>query len=312
MSAPKTVKLSQASNCGFHFANLYQCCQRKFFIKFVIRPAAKYVSASLLYGVAVHEGCATFYKTKSMDKAKAKVIAELKKVKTLFEHFEEYQTALLRGPILVAHWVVSQGALDLKRYNIISVEGDFSQELPGMPGFVFTGRMDIVVQDKKTLKYYVIDHKTSSSSKDLTENGVKYGDQATGYIWLASKQLNVKIEGMIADILYWHKIAKSESNIDCFRGEVVTRSPRDIHAFLQGLKQVFSEISQKVAAYRKGMDEDMLFPRNTYYCMSYGKPCEFASICRDKLRKNMLPLGFEQDRRKLQLGGEIEDQITES
>ena len=308
----KTIALSQASNAGFHFANLYQCCQRKFFIKWVIRPAAKYISAPLVYGIAFHEAKATFYKTRSVAKAKAKAISQIKHYKTLFEHHRDYEMTLLRVPILIGAWIAKFGYTDLERYELIVVEGDFAQPLPGMPDFVFTGRIDAVVRDKATGLYFILETKTSSSSKDLTLSGVMSGDQVTSYLWLASKQLDVPIAGVIPDIAYWHKSATTEANIDCFRAAALTRDGHEINAFLQGLKQIFSEISQKVAAYRNGYDEDGLFPRNTYYCTSYGKMCEFATICRLQLRRNTMPMGFEIDRRKHELGGMVEDQITES
>jgi hypothetical protein len=270
------------------------------------------VSPALLYGISFHEGKATWYRTKSEAKAKQKIRTELKKVRTLFEHAEEFETAMFRGPVLLQHWINKFGYSDFEKYDIIAVEGDFEQELPSLPGFKFTGRIDLVVREKSSGKYFVIDTKTSSSSKEITENGVWYGDQATSYIWLASKKLDVKIEGMIADIAYWHKIAKGENNIDCFRGGLVERTGQDIHAFLSGLQQTFSEISQKVAAYKNGMDENVLFPRNTFYCMSYSKPCEFVSICRLKLSPNKMPMGFTKDKRELNLGGGIDDQIVDS
>jgi hypothetical protein len=287
-------------------------CQRKFFIKYVIRPAPKYISPALLYGTALHEGLATFYKTKSVAKAKAKALSEIKKVQSLYEHDADFRIALYRLPVLISHWAMAQGFPDLERYEILGVEEDFREELPGLPGFYFTGRMDLLVRDKTDGNVYVVDHKTSSSSKDITRDGLTYGDQATGYIWLAQKKLNVPIAGMIGDILYWHKNATSEANIDCFRPPVITRNGHEIRAFLLGLQQIFSEISQKVAAYRKGYDEDGLFPRNTFYCVSYGKLCEYATFCRTKMKPNAMPMGFEKDRRQHELGGQVEDQIGES
>ena len=310
---PKTIALSSASNAGFHFTNLYQCCQRKFFIKYVIRPVAHTLATSLIYGIAFHEGKAVFYKTKSETKAKRKVIAEVKKYETLFRSPEDFNKTLTQVPILLQHWIAAFGWSDFERYDLIDVEGDYVQELPRMPGFVFTGRIDAVVRDRKNNQHYILETKTSRSSEGLTMNGVWYGDQATAYIWLASKKLNLDVVGVIADVAYWHNAAKYESNIKCLRSpEPITRTKQDVYAFVLGLQQTFSEISQKISAYEYGHDEAGLFPRNTFYCMSYGKPCEFADICRLKLKPYKMPIGFCKDRRKHSLGGMIEDQIAES
>jgi hypothetical protein len=309
----KEVKFGGASAAGFHFVNLYQCCQRKFFMKWFVRPVEKFLSPALIFGSAFHEGKATFYQTKSLDKAKAKVRSELKKYRSLFEYQEQYDKAVLRCPVLLQRWAEIFGYADFDKYDLVEVEGNYNTEVPGTNGFIFTGRIDALVRDKADGQLYILETKTAGSSVNLTINGVFNGDQATSYIWLAGLKYGEKIAGVIADVAYWNTNAKYESNIEIVRSELITRSDDDIEMFVKGLALLFSEISQKAEAFNQGYDAASLFPRNTFYCMSYGKACEFINICRLNYKKDgYVPLGFTKDKRKLDLGGYIEDRICES
>ena len=62
--------------------------------------------------------------------------------------------------------------------------------------------------------------------------------------------------------------------------DIIYRSKRDLKEWMEGMNSTISEMSQKAEAYYNKYSEFGLFPRNTYWCSAYYRPCEFATICR--------------------------------
>ena len=298
----KTFEKQQyrASHAGFHFHNLYQCCQMKWFIKQVLRIDSKYTSPPLIHGSAFHNGKGAFYLSGSETKALRVCKAEIKDRQSEYENKDDYLLTLERCPVLLAYWIRKFGDKDLKRFNFIAVEEELSLTLPGTD-FIVTVRPDAVVIEKKPPKeLYIMETKTSSFSLGTTELGVYYGDQATIYTWAVEKAYNCKVSGIIPDIAYWNTKAKDTSNISCVRGNIVNRSERRIAQYLGSLVQLQNEIAQKIEAYKNGYDPYTLFSRNTYYCNAFFKACEFADICDNDLTcAKRLPPGLKRDRSKI-------------
>lgn len=286
-----------ASHAGFHYHNLYQCCQLKWFMKYVLRIEPNYTATPLLNGAAFHEGKATFYKTGSKAKAIRKVETELKGRKQEFYNDEQYLQTSERCPILLENWIEKFGWGDLKRYDFIAIEEELEVKIPGTD-YVFTIRPDAVVQEKTGDRDVLgMETKTSSFSIKTTDIAVYYGDQATAYLWAAQQHYKRKIFGIVPDIAYWNKQTSNQANITCTRGDIVRRDERRIYQFYSGLAQLINIMSQKVAAYESGADPYMLFQRNTHYCNAFFKPCEYAEICDNDLTKvKRLPPGYRRDR----------------
>jgi hypothetical protein len=304
-----------ASHAGFHYHNLYQCCQMKWFIRYILRINTKYTATPLINGHAFHEGKATFYMTGSKAKALRKVETEIKSRAHEFENLEDYHFTLERCPVLLNHWIDKLGYNDLKRFTIVDVEKELTTRLPGT-NFIATVRPDAIVKEKDgDGSMYGMETKTSSFSIKTTEMGVHYGDQATIYMWAARAHYKQPLYAILPDIAYWNKAAKDESNIKCVRGDLVQRSDRRIAQFTAGLIQLQQIIAQKVEAYRQGADPYMLFQRNTHYCNAFFKPCEFAEICDNDLTKvKRLPPGFKRERAliKPQPFDYVQDSISSS
>lgn len=317
---PKAKPISKSitqneSSSGFHFYNLHQCCQRKFYIKYVCRLTPSTVSPPLIQGGAFHEAKEVYYKTGSTKKAVDSAEKFIKSNHSLLSSDDDYDRILYRVPVLVMRWIDRFGEYDRHQYKFLTIEKEFKVQLPkvkGYPEIIVTVKPDAIVEDKGSHDIYIMETKTSGYSIDVTNDGVQYGDQATTYIYAARKCLGKEVYGVIPDIAYWNTKAKNEDNIQILRGDIVTRKDRDLEVWEKSVRQEFLEISQKVEAVKKGYDPDALFRRNTYYCMSYGKPCEFSEICRMNLTpKTKIPYGFVYYKKKeeLSLGNHTTDNI---
>lgn len=302
---PTANRKTSASQSGFHFINLFQCCPRKFFIRYALKIDTKYIPEALVFGSAFHSGKAVWYKTKSESKAKRDVEAHIKFFKRDFESPQAFALALDRCPVLLGHWIDQWGVTDFKRFKFLSVEKEYRMPLPGTSYF-FTARPDAIVEDRQTKEVVVLETKTSASSIQLATDGVYYGDQATAYAWAVRHALGKKPSWIQPDIAYWNKRVTGEKT-QCIRSTMVFRTDEDIDQFIKGTTQLTLEIAQKVEAVKKRThNPHVLFPRNTFYCNAYYRPCEFADVCRLDLSKR-LPPGFKKGKGSISILSEVDD-----
>jgi hypothetical protein len=294
---PKSKEIKperSGSSSGFHFYNLYQCCERKAFIRFgPPRLEPIFVATPLLAGSAFHAGKAQFYRSEKEKSAIELVKSEIKFRKSEFENREEYLSALDRTPSMLQSWIHEWGFSDLRSLNIVDVERAIKVPFPGRPGWYFTMRLDMLAEDKydNTL---IFETKTSSWSIKSTLINIQYGDQVTGYWWGVEKKYHKKVTAVVPDITFLSSNARDTTGVKNVRGDFVYREQRDIDYFSRSMSQKANEITQKMKAVYSGHDA-AIFSRNSYYCNAYNRPCEFAEICRDDLSaKTKVPSGFRR------------------
>lgn len=298
-----------ASAAGFHFLNLFQCCPRKFFIRFVLRLDPKYTATPLIFGSAFHEAKATFYQTKSLEEALAvgKSIIQSSK-KELYEP-SEIPSLQNRLELMFESWVDQYGKIDLKRFKFLCIEKEFVVPVANT-GLVMTMRPDTIVQEKQTGLIYIMETKTSSFSIRVTADAVLTGDQATSYLWGVHAATGWNIYGLQPDITYWSKNSASRSGIQNDRPSAVLRDQQACLRFELGVAQLIAEITAKVNAYKHSTDPWQLFPRNSHYCCAFSHPCEYSRICFDQLHETkQLPDGFKRIKSRRDILSNVFDSI---
>lgn len=284
------------SMSGFHYVNLFQLCPRKFYFRHVLRWRPKHTALALVQGSAFHEGKATWYTTKSKSKALAMAARVLDESEGEIASVAELDWVRKRIPILLGGWIDSWGKRDLQEFKVVAVEKELKVPV-GDTGFVFTMRPDTILKSKSTGLVHIMETKTSGFSKKITEDAVYYGDQATAYIWGVQKIMGLEVYGVQPDIAYWNSRATDVNNIDYPRTPMVMRSPFQLEMFEASMAQLFTEITQKVEALEKGYRPEVLFPRNSFYCVAYNKACEYAAWCGKPCdRKMRAPSEFTRER----------------
>ena len=313
--AKVTPQKRRESSLGFHYFNLYQCCPRKFFIKYFCRIVPRFISPPLVQGSAFHEGKAVFYTHKS----KSVAVREKAAIETALAIIEEskeqladesiYKDLVFRLPNFLHFWIMETGQFDLQNYKILYVEKQLEVPIAGTP-YKMTIRPDTILQDIQHGQIYIMETKTSGFSIRVTQQAVELGDQATSYIFGARKVLGLDIYGCVPDVSYWNKNTNDVKNIKNERGAIITRDEYACSAFERGVAQILTEINQKANAYRKGYDPWVLFPRNSYYCTSFATPCEYAGICYSDCQKmKKIPTEFRRDTAVRKITGLVEDSI---
>jgi hypothetical protein len=276
--------MGEETRSGFHFWNLYQNCRWKFFLRYIMGIEPDKTAKALIFGGAFHAGKAAFYKGEDHREA---FLRELGSGKEEYENPEDYIADENRGTLLLDTWVEQHGRGDLIDHTILAIEEPMEVALPN--GYVVTFRCDAVLRPRGRTESYVYETKTTGFSVEVTEVGVAMGDQATMYLWGTRKaHPEWNVAGLIPDIAY-----QRQSRITCARGDVVFRTNREMDQFEKMAVGLLSEISAKTQALDHGHDPLVLFDRNTSWCTSYNRPCEYASICRNWDLKG-IPEGFRK------------------
>lgn len=307
---PYEVTKRKESSAGFHFVNLYQCCPRKFYIRYFKRYKSVWTPMPLIQGGAFHEGKAAYYSGETEKSA----IAIAMKVVTMAKkevEAEVYNEIRFRIPNLLHYFIEANGKSDRRQFKFLMIEKELKVPLANSP-FVMTIRPDAVIQDRSSGMIYIMETKTSGFSIRVTEQAVCLGDQATAYLFGVKKKYpKLDVFGVIPDIAYWNKKSRDLANMAFPRGELVLRSDFALEMFEKGMVQLFTEINQKATAYRKGFDPVVLFPRNSHYCTSFSTPCQYAAFCQENLEAyKRAPRGMVIDKGIREIGGYVEDPIA--
>jgi hypothetical protein len=302
-----------ASHAGFHFVNLYQCCPMKFYLRYIEGLAPKVTSNPLILGSAFHEAKAAWYLGKTQTAALSIGLATVEEAKGELKDDLAYNEIQFRLKGLFPGWLEQFGKRDRAEYKILAVEKEIKLPIVGTK-FVMTMRPDAIVQGKATKLIIVMETKTSGFSHRITSEAVYYGDQATSYILGAQKVLGFKVYGVQPDIAYWNSQTRDPSNRKFLRTDIVFRDQWRLDQFEQSMGQLFAEITQKANALQKGFTAETLFPRNSYYCLSFSHPCEYVEICgkclKDRMVKSTIKQLFRVDSKPKNPGQLVADEIA--
>lgn len=289
------------SHAGFHFYNLYQNCPRKFYLKYCMRLMPKYTSYALVHGAAFHEGKAVFYSTKSEKKALKKLEREIEDRRGELEDAAQVDRMLERGHILLQSWMYQQGFNDLKNFKVFEVEKQHHLYLGEDKALYITVRPDTILETQNG-DLIIMETKTTGFSYKTTAIGVQAGDQATSYYAaVKAKYPDRNVLYVQPDISYWSSRSDNIDTITHYRADPVMRSSREIDDWQMGLHFLINDITQRVQLVQDGKARaEAVFPRNTSWCNSFSKPCEYIDICRQTKvsGKGRAPAGFRRDTRQ--------------
>jgi hypothetical protein len=297
------------SSAGFHYVSLFQCCQRKFYFRYVKGWRPKFLPNPLVLGSAFHEAKAAWYQGKSQRTAKGTGYQVIEESKPEIEGPENEKEIIFRFNGLFDGWMERFGHYDRENFKVLAVEKELKVRIAGTD-YVMTMRPDAVLQAKTGGKPIIFETKTSGFSHRITAEGVYYGDQATTYLWGVRKAMGIDVYAVQPDIAYWNKQSKDSNNRQFLRTDLVFRSDYQIAMFEASMAQLFGEITQKVNALTKGFDAAVLFARNTHYCLSFSHPCEYAEICGTDVSRCKRPSMFVPEQRGRKLGSLVPDSLA--
>jgi hypothetical protein len=182
-------------------------------------------------------------------------------------------------------------------------EGSFAIEMPG--GWVYRGKTDLLVREKKTKKVVLVEHKTAGRLDASYVAKLPLDNQILGYAW-AKGQEKIKVDNVLYNVTKMPQIRLKQSESmahssagsrrstrrerrststersSCSTGRAWTSSPWELKKFQQEVERC---------------QEENYYYQNTSQCTAMGV-CEYMPICSNPegLTKDVLMLYRVKDR----------------
>jgi hypothetical protein len=294
VDVPSTSKGTQS---GFHFLNIFQQCPWSWYLKYVVGFSPVFVSKFLSFGTAVHAALEEFY-TSMRDglPCSADMLVEvgydaLCKEKPRYAKQEVFLEDVERMPPMLRTWHANFAESDMRDYDVVEIEAEHEFEVP--LGFCMTVRPDVVLRERVTKRFVVLEHKTTSRSVSGMAHSVNCTLQPDAQILGLAPALGVDASQIVVvpNILY-----KNKSVVKAERPMVISRSKRELLDAALNFACLFVDTTQRVSA----LDDpdyvpELLFPRNGAWCGN-GMSCDFADVCRQRFtRDNAPPINFTKE-----------------
>lgn len=240
-------------------------------------------SKALSFGSTIHDGLATWYKTKDL----AATCASMEKIGTEYglEPLSEIDPkhSIERARDIMVKYVDRYKDYD---FNMIMVEVPFLIEVEAKPRpFLFAGTIDGIAevdgQDGEKL-LYIAEHKTTTRMGSDYIKSFHPNNQITAYSWALSKYLDRQLYGSIINII--HMLTK-ETN---FIRHTTRRAAWELARWERDLQNIVADI--------RHAKEHGIWPLNTSQCNVYGS-CPYQTLCNTDPEnlENFITAGYVQD-----------------
>jgi len=264
---------------------MFQTCPAKYFLRMHEGWTSKRKSGALGFGGALHEGLATWYRTR--DKGQALLAIDEawpanlpiddwrtkeKCLQTMIEYMKHYpvETFKIIGlpdtPLVEQTFTIHTGMyLPCERAGcVVATNKDEEWCLCGLKRepIEYGGIFDTGVEWAGN--EYVLEHKTTSQLGTYYFNQFKPNNQVTGYLWALGQLTGRKPSGAIINAIGLYKSSPTK-----FERSITTRSDEDITHWLENVRATCQMI--------KDCERRQFWPMHTQACTMYGK-CEYHDV----------------------------------
>lgn len=253
-------------------------CERRFQkTKLLDNPGAREESPAMSFGSAVGAAWQCYFVLRTMGHSVEDALASA-----------QYQAWMHYVPILEddrrflerAIWVVKSSVPFLEKmlmeWEIAYLNDRYASELGFNlfidPKFYYVGYIDLVVRNRRSGRYAIVDIKTTSlRAVDLTPV-YKFSDQCLGYSIILDSIAGA--DQAEYDVMYWvMQLAntKGEMYLPQFKEYVFPKTLKDRFDWFLKL---YLDVN-----YIKGLQDLDAYPKRGSYCMSFNKVCKFFNEC---------------------------------
>lgn len=267
----------------------FRNCRKNYWWKFeqAVQPMEK--AWNLRFGKAVHEALEIWHKNYNLHELQEKI--ESLYPQKGFDPEEKKDYLLLNG--MMYGYVDKYTGQTEEEFDIITLEQKFKTNIINpstgakSKSFKLAGKVDGVVQIKETGEFYLIEHKTASQIDGGYLERLWTDFQIRLYKPAMEKELNIKIAGVIYNILGKTRIRQKQKELDeefLARLDEFYKKPEALHRekiyFTENDEQLIQaeiwELTQNILqAKRNGM-----WYQNTSYCFHWNRACPYYPLCR--------------------------------
>jgi hypothetical protein len=290
----------QASAAGYHYLNLYQCCQWKWHLRHNLGLEPLKLSRFLIFGQVFHLVKEAFYKREivDLDQMQALMRGALTARRELYERQQDFDDDIVRAPVMLQKWHETFGATDFDNYDILAVEEPMTFALP--MGFEMSVRPDVVVRERESGRIYCFETKTTSRSASEMAKRVECEHQVDAQTlgvnnWLSNVQgISGECSGVIPDIIY-----KRQSVCTATRDVIISRTKKELADARLSWAGIFAELASKRLQLEGGVVPEALYSRNGSWCGNFS--CEYKAICTSRFEG--APPGYMKSESHDDIGG---------
>lgn len=198
----------------------FKQCRQKYKNRYLahIYPVLK--SNALEFGSAMHEVLQQLFETIEAQQTdnvteyepKESIISRLCEMIDITT-LEQFDKAKLKG--LITGYVNKWYESDCQKYEIVDVEKEFCKPLEfGTIKHSFVGKVDGIIRDKETGKFYILEHKTASIVDDDYINQKHIDSQTMTYALFIMDTMQIKVSGAVHDLITKQKIRQKKGETD--------------------------------------------------------------------------------------------------
>lgn len=296
-----TPEMEQVKQLRLSFSSLEQLhsCERKFQLEKLLANPKREDSVHLWFGKAFGAGVAEFLLTGSKDRA-------------IFRAWMEYDSVLAKDRkskySCIYYLLQSFSHLEnlLQNYEVPLFDGKPAIELSFRLNInetkYFVGHIDVVLRNKVTGVYYVLEIKTTTSRLIDLDPEYRHSVQTVGYSTALDKIVGKKLSSygviyFVCQLPQWN----ATDNIAKFHTMPYIKTLTDRLEWFVQLGIDVQRIEQ--------MEMLGIFPRRAKACTSYGRVCIHFGTCH--LKNFDLPAPEEPDEIQYQFTFDLEDVIAD-
>jgi len=194
------IRLQQENKDKIHISfsefSKFQSCGHRHLLEKYLKIAEEPTSIHLIFGNSIHKAIEIGIKTNSDKEKRVTTFKEdfTKEMMDKMRDSTEYKNLnqfLVEGENIIRYLSTEK---ILRKYDIVGVEYALYEPLYGI--FYFKGFIDLIVQDKITKRYVIIDWKTSGEAWDVSKKkkDTIFMAQMRFYKYFFSKKQNVPME----------------------------------------------------------------------------------------------------------------------
>ena len=269
----------------------FKQCRQKYFHRYMahIYPAQK--SNALEFGSAMHEVLQQLFETIEAQQTdnvseyepKGSIISRLCEMVEI-SNLEQFDKAKLKG--LITGYVNKWYESDCQKYEIIDVEKEFCKPFQfGVFKHSFVGKVDGIIRDKETGKFYILEHKTASIVDDDYVSQKQIDSQTMTYALFIMDTMQIKVSGAVHDLITKQKIRQKKGETD---DEFCQRLMDDVSD--ENFERIIVEFDgNELEDFRTDLNHaiDDVVGCNCYYkctgsCIGRYGACEYLPLCKNK------------------------------
>ncbi len=290
---PNQVKIGVESSTFDNFAlDCFRNCETYYFwriLKGIIKPGAKKTAAD--FGSCIHSALEHYYKKGMTDQSIQEAMQLFTGEFNKFQDPADDKRTLGRGLEILERYFLKYR---YEPFNVIDTEIGGAVELGG---YLYTSRIDLLVEWQSPKGIYGFDHKTSSSLGRLIP---KPNNQVTGYIMTLAETYVDLLGYMINGIGVYKEDTEIDKNApkvpSSKTGKLIyatkekatlvrlptMRTKKEIEAWKRETLHLIHQIEE--------CQEKDVWPKKDHFCSAYASRCMYLDLCQAQDRDIIIPL----------------------